>query len=231
MKKIIIIGITILAATSTFIACGNVTEKSDRVVQVEDQMKYETLDKKLGLEDIGDENFDNLFEVAMFNEDYKKKRASKIKKEAITEETIKEVVSRAKYLVDKYFTDPNIKEINYIYMEVINAVDSLGPHLNKDLALNLLKKCAQFGTVEELDEKIKNKDDSLYWYNYVTQLLYQYYRTTDEVSSEDKRIILEYLAKCKNYLSSKVDSIDTIAENATTDYIEQTAKIQKFLSQ
>ena len=89
MKKIIIIGITILAATSTFIACGNVTEKSDRVVQVEDQMKYETLDKKLGLEDIGDENFDNLFEVAMFNEDYKKKRASKINKEAITEETIK----------------------------------------------------------------------------------------------------------------------------------------------
>lgn len=192
-------------------------------------MKYEELDKRLGLEDVGDEKFKDLFQRAMFNEEYRQERAAKIKKEAITEESIDEVVGRAKYLAEKYFSDPEIKDSNYNYMVVIDAVDSLGPHLSRDLALKLLEECADFGSVEEIDKKIESKDDSLYWYNYVTQLLYYYYRNTEEFSEKEKDIILSYLEVGKTYISGRTNHIDLIVENAINDYIEQTTTIKEFL--
>ncbi|MGL4850589.1 MAG: hypothetical protein ACRC28_16990 [Clostridium sp.] len=154
------------------------------------------IEDRIGLESMANDNIQKIIESASYMDSgFKEYRASKIKSELLTEDTIKEVVNRAKLLANKYYEMPN----NYILMNYFSNIDSLGFHIKKDLALNLLKQTIEFGTVEEIASKIENNDESLYWYVYVGNLLKDYYRVTTDFSDEEKASISEYLATMRTY--------------------------------
>ncbi len=222
----------ILTSLSILTGCNISNEKSERVLKFEEQEKYKELDIKVGLEDSSNGKFSELLEPKVYmRPEYSKYRNSKIKSEEINEKIINEVVDRATYLANIYYNDSYNKPINYIYMEIFNDIDLLGPHLKKDLALKLLNECANFGTVEEINNKIKNNDSTLYWYNYIGELLTDYYRTTSDFSDEEKKIILTYLTKMKNYVPIKIQSeSDWLIEKQATRLSEETKSIKDFLS-
>lgn len=231
MKKIFLASFLILTSLSMLTGCNISNEKSERVLKFEEQEKYKELDIKVGLEDSSSEKFNKLLEPEVYmHPEYSKYRDSKIKSEEINENVINEVVNRATYLANIYYNDSYNKPINYIYMEKFNDIDLLGPHLKKDLALKLLNKCANFGTIEEINNKIKNNDPTLYWYNYVGELLTDYCRTTSDFSDEEKKVILTYLTKMKNYVPIKIQSEDEwLIEKQETRLSEETKNIKNLL--
>ncbi|WP_297636491.1 hypothetical protein [uncultured Clostridium sp.] len=193
MKKKILGGIILGTAIFSFAGCdAGIDTKSEKSIEYQ----CTSIENEIGLESMSNNNFKKIIESASYMDpEYKTYRASKIKSELLTEDKINEVVNRAKLVANRDYQAPN----NYVLMNFFSDVDSLGFHISKDLALNLLKKTIEFRTVEEISNKINTNDESLYWYVYVGNLLKDYYRTTTDFSNEEKACISEYLATMRTY--------------------------------
>lgn len=126
----------------------------------------------------------------------------KINKELLNEKNIYECADRAHYFADIYFNEPN----NYIYMKNFNDIDSLGYFISKDLALKLLGNCIKFGDIPKLVLKIKNNDSNLYYYNYIVELLVDYYKTTSDFSEKEKDIVLSFLFKTATFAQFELNN-------------------------
>ncbi|WP_055070867.1 hypothetical protein [Clostridium massiliamazoniense] len=199
-----VISFVILGIGFSFIGCTSDSEKSSNVLEI-DEAKCAEIEEKFGLEKITKDSLQSLSTESVLNpEEYKKKREIKINKKELTREGIDEIVERAKFLVDKYYTD-ELKEASYIRLDAINLIDRLGFYLNDELAFELLKECVEYYEPSNLEEKIKENDESIYWYHYTTNLLYDYYSffsKTDDLSTE-KYIIELYLYSAKEYVGVK----------------------------
>lgn len=229
MKKKILGGIIVGASIFSLMGCDSSATKSDRYIEYE----YMQMEDKIGLEKMNDDNFSKVLDSSVYGtSEYKEYRASKIKGDLITEEIINEVVSRAKLLLDRYYKSPS----NYILMDKIIKSDSLGYHIQKDLALNLLKESIEFGSVNEITNKVRNDDDSIYWYAYVGGLLKDYYGTTSDFLNEEKKIILEYLKEMKAYPilvagsnEEKSDLVNSVIEDKGNRLAELRVKVKSLL--
>lgn len=200
MKKKILGGIILGTAMLSFAGCDASTDtKSEKSIEYQCM----SIENEIGLESMIDNNIKKIIESASYMDpNYKTYRAAKIKSELLTEDTIEQVVNRAKLLANRDYQTPN----NYALMNFFSDVDSLGFHISKDLALNLLKKTIEFGTVKEISNKINSNDESLYWYVYVGNLLKDYYRNTTDFSNEEKECISSYLATMRTYPKLASDS-------------------------
>lgn len=206
-----IIPFVILVMGFSFIGCTSNTEKLPTIIEM-DEVQCSEIEKKIGLEKITETNMKSLFtEETSFPEKYKEKRAKKIKSEEITREGIDEVVARAKFLVEKYYYD-ELKEVNYIRLDIINAIDGLGVHLSEALAFELLEKCVEYYEASNLEQKIQENDESIYWYYYTTNLLYDYYSSLKEIdnSNDEVDIISSYLISAKEYIAVKALNISDV---------------------
>lgn len=228
MKKKILGGIILGASIFSVVGCDSNVTKSDRYIEYE----YMQIEDKIGLEKMNDDKIKKILDSLAYTDPaYKEYRASKVKGDLITEGIIKELVNRAKILANRYYKIPN----NYVFMDKFNKVDSLGTHIKKDLALNLLKESIEFGTVEEITNKIKSNDESLYWYVYVGNLLKDYYRDTSDFSSEDKEIILEYLTTMRTYPKlvsdekTENDLLQSVIKDKENRLIEQREVVKSLL--
>ncbi len=91
-------------------------------------------------------------------------------------------------------------------MKNFNDIDSLGYFISKDLALKLLGNCIKFGDIPKLVLKIKNNDSNLYYYNYIVELLVDYYKTTSDFSEKEKDIVLSFLFKTATFAQFELNN-------------------------
>lgn len=210
MKKFFICTIPLMTSLAVLTGCAqenfnnNITiPKSERVIEYEKKEKFKKLEKNIGLENIEDKKIsDLLLRSYALDKSYQDYRGKKIKKELLNEKNIYECADRAHYFADIYFNEPN----NYIYMKNFNDIDSLGYFISKDLALKLLGNCIKFGDIPELVSKIKNNDSNLYYYNYIVELLVDYYKTTSDFSEEEKDIVLSFLFKTATFAQFELNN-------------------------
>ena len=91
MKKKILGGIIVGASIFSLMGCDSSATKSDRYIEYE----YMQMEDKIGLEKMNDDQIKKVLDsLAYMKPGYKEYRASKVNGEFITEDVIKELVSR-----------------------------------------------------------------------------------------------------------------------------------------
>ncbi|MGL4875267.1 MAG: hypothetical protein ACRC30_11525 [Clostridium sp.] len=233
MRKKIILGI-VLAISVLGVACSTNISKTENAIEFEKKEKYRNLENEAGLENINIDKFSELmgsFEYTSL--EYKLNRQQNLKVSKLNKKYIDDIVERAIYLIDNHNRDMP----KYFYIQTINEMDLVGPYIEMDLAIELLKECIFTENVEELKKMISNEEFKIYWYTYVSELLSDFYQESNQIKKDEKNIILDYLRALKAYpiliVSSKAEKSDLeirMIADSSKKLIDLRNEVNKILS-